>query len=126
MGSNFKYLITIFSITILYGVYYWGIPAVINLPERVDYIEASVLKQSGYKIDIVNPDLKMGLIPSVWLKADRLDILNNDNSKALSIEKPCINIRLLPLILKDVDIKHFSANDISANFVFDKDKKFKR
>lgn len=125
MGSNFKYLITIFSITILYGVYYWGIPAVINLPDRVDYIEASVLKQSGYKIDIVNPDLKMGLIPSVWLKADRLDILNNDNSKALSIEKPCINIRLLPLILKDVNIKHFSASNISANFVFDKDKKFK-
>ena len=125
MGRNFKYLLTLLILTLLYGAYYRGIPALVNLPERVDFIEQTVLKESGYKIDLENPELKMGLIPSVWLKADGFYILNNDNSKALAVEKPCINIRLLPLIFKNLDIKHFSADNISANLVFDKDSKFK-
>lgn len=125
MGRNFKYLLTLFLLTALYGVYYWGVPAFINLPKRVDFIEKTVFEKSGYKIDVSNPSLKMGLIPSVWLKADSLNILNNDNSKALGIEQPCINIRLLPLIFKNLDIKYFSAYNITANFVFDKDAKFK-
>ena len=125
MGRNFKYLLTLFLLTVLYGVYYWGTPAIIDLPQRINSIQELVLKNSGYKIIVSNPDLKMGLIPSVWVKADSFYILNDDNSKALSIERPCINIRLLPLILKNVDIKYFSANDITANFIFDKDKKFK-
>ena len=125
MGRNFKYLLTLLILTLLYGAYYRGIPALVNLPERVDLIEQTVLKESGYKIDLENPELKMGLIPSVWLKADGFYILNNDNSKALAVEKPCINIRLLPLIFKNLDIKHFSADNISANLVFDKDSKFK-
>ena len=125
MGRNFKYLITLLILTVLYGTYYWGIPALINLSERVDFIEQTVLKKSGYKIDLENPQLKMGLIPSVWLKADGFYILNEDNTKALTVENPCINVRLLPLIFKNLDIKHFSADNISANLVFDKDSKFK-
>ena len=125
MGRNLKLLITIFSLTILYGIYYWGIPALINLPEKSSYIEQTVLKESGYKISLENPKLKMGLIPSVWIKADNFAILNNDDTKALDIEKPALNIRLLPLIFKKVNIKIFSANNINANFVFTKDSQLK-
>ena len=125
MGRNFKYLIILFSLTVLYSTYYFGIPAIVNLPERASFIEQTVFKETGYKIKITNPSLKMGLIPSVWLKADKFDILNNDNSSAFCIENPYINIRLLPLILKDLDIKYFSANNATINLLFDKDSKLK-
>ena len=125
MGRNFKILITLFLLTVLYGLYYFGTPAIVNISQRTDLIESAVFKETGLKVEITNPSLKMGLIPSVWIKADSFTILNDDNSKALNVEKPYLNIRLLPLILKELDIKHFSSNTVSANFVFDKDSKLK-
>ena len=125
MGRNLKILITIFSLTVLYGAYYWGIPALINMPEKAGYIEQTVLQQSGYKISLVNPDLKMGFIPSVWIKADNFAILNNDNSKALDVKNPVINIKLLPLIFKNTNIGHFSADNIDAEFIFTKNSQLK-
>lgn len=125
MGRNFKILITLFLLTVLYGLYYFGTPAIVNISQRTDLIESAVFKETGLKVEITNPSLKMGLIPSVWIKADSFTILNDDNSKALNVEKPYLNIRLLPLILKELDIKHFSSNAVSANFVFDKDSKLK-
>jgi hypothetical protein len=125
MSRNLKVLITLFSMTALYGVYYWGIPAIIDLPNNIDLIEQAVLKKSGYKISIQNPSLKMGLIPAIKIKADDFAILNDDNSKALDVEKPYISIRLLPLIFKEIDIHDFSAENIQTNLVFDKDNKLK-
>ena len=125
MGRYFKLLITIFLLTALYGGYYWGIPAIIDLPNRADLLEEIILKESGYKVEITNPDLKMGLIPSVWVKADSFSLVNDDNSEALSIKKPLINVRILPLVLKNIDIKHFSANGIYANLVFTKNSELK-
>ena len=101
MGRNLKILITLFSMTALYGGYYWGIPAFVNLPAKVNFIEQTVLEQSGYKITLENPTLKMGIIPAIQIKADNFAILNDDNSKALDVKNPYINIRLLPLIFKD-------------------------
>ncbi len=120
-----KFLITLFLLMILYGAYYWGIPAVIGLGEKADLIEKTIFNKYGYKIDIENLSLKMGLLPSVCLKADNFALLNDNNSHALSIEKPKINIKLLPLIFKSIDIKHFSANNIEVNIVFDEDSKLK-
>lgn len=125
MSRNLKILITLFSMTALYSGYYWGIPAVINLPNKVNFIEQTVLAQSGYKIALKNPTLKMGLIPAIQIKADNFAILNDDNSKALDIEKPYFNIRLLPLIFKEIDIHDFSAENIQTNLIFDKDAKLK-
>lgn len=105
----------------LYGAYYWGIPALINLPEKANYIEQTVLKESGYKISLENPKLKMGFIPSVWVKADNFAILNNDNTKALDVDNPVICIKLLPLIFQKISIKHFSADNIDTHLVFTKD-----
>ena len=125
MGRNLKFLILIFLLTILYGVYYRGIPALINLPERANLVEQTVLKETGYKISLINPDLKMGFTPSIWIKADNFAILNNDNSKALDVKNPVINIKLLPLIFKNINIGHLSAENISADFIFTKNSQLK-
>lgn len=123
MGRNLKLLITTFSLTVLYGIYYWGIPAVVNMPSRTDFIEKTVLKETGYKVSLTNPSVKMGLLPAVWIKADNFAVLNDDNSKALNINNPYISVKLLPLIFKNIDIKHLSADSINANLIFTKDSK---
>ena len=121
MGRNIKILISIFTLSVLYGAYYRGIPAIVDLNGRANYIEQIILKDTGYKVKLKNPELKMGYIPSVWINADNISILNNDNSYAMSINNPNLNIKLLPLIFKNIDIKHLSAKDININLIFTKD-----
>ena len=125
MSRNFKILITLFSLSALYGAYYWGIPAVIDLPNRTDFIEQTVFSQTGYRINIENPKLKMGLIPSAQIFAKEFSVLNPDGSKALIVDNPYVNVRLLPLIFKNLDIHSFISENIVANLVFDKDYKLK-
>ena len=74
-----------------------------KIKKRVDFIEKTVFEKSGYKIKIEKPTLKMGLLPSVWVGASNFAVLNDDNSKALDVENPNINVKLLPLILKNLD-----------------------
>ena len=125
MSRNLKILITLFSLSTLYGAYYWGIPAVVDLPNKKDFIEQKVFEQTGYRVNVENPTLKMGLIPSVQVFAKEFSILNSDGTKALTVQNPYINIRILPLILKNLDIHQFTSDNIEANLVFDKDYKLK-
>ena len=113
------------SLAFLYGIYYFGIPAVLNTSKAEIFLEQKINKVSGYKIDITSPVFKMGLTPSLWLRAEEFSILNKDNSKALSLTHPNINIALLPLIFKDLEIKHFSSDKSFANIIVDKNSQIK-
>ncbi len=115
MGSIIKILLLIF--TILYGAYYWAVPALVKLPENLDL--------EGYKISMENPKIKTGLIPSIEFSAQNVSLLNDDSTKALEIKNPDINIRLLPLLLKKVDIQNFTADEINADLILDTDKTLK-
>lgn len=125
MGRNFKILISALTLGALYGIYYFGIPAVVNLPERVDLIQESILKETGYKTVIKNPQLKMGILPAVKLNAESFEVVNDDNSSALSISSPSLHIKLIPLIFNTLYIKNFDAQNINANLYFDKDNKIR-
>ena len=61
----------------------------------------------------------MGYLPSVWVKADSFYILNNDSTKALSVEKPVLKISLIPLIFGKVNLKYFSSKNIFADIYCD-------
>lgn len=119
MTVRLKSLIVAGCLTFLYGIYYWGIPAIVNLPQRVDTIKTLAAKQ-GYKIELDNPGLKMGLRPSVMIKADKFVLLNDDNTKAFEIQKPYIKIALLPFLFKKVDIRDFTAENMEAEVLYDK------
>ncbi len=115
MGRIIKILLLIF--TIIYGAYYWAVPALVKLPEN--------FALEGYKISMENPKIKTGLIPSIEFSAQNAALLNDDSTKALEIKNPDINIRLLPLLLKKVDIQNFMADEINADLILDKDKTLK-
>ena len=125
MGRKYKIVVSIIVFFILYGLYYWGIPAIIDLPKKADFIEQIILKESGIKTDIKNPKLKMGIIPSISILADSFAVINDDNSSALAVTSPKISIKLLPLLFKNLNISNFSADKINVNLLFDKDSKLK-
>lgn len=115
MGRIFKFLLIIF--VILYGAYYWTVPALVKLPESLNY--------EGYKLKFEKPVFKTGLIPSIWLSAQKISLLNDDGSEAFKINNPKINIRLLPVVFKKIDIHHLSANGGKAELFIDKENKLK-
>ena len=115
VGRITKFLLLIFAI--LYGAYYWAIPALVKLPENIVFEE--------YKIALGNPTIKTGVIPSVKFSAQDVALLNDDNTKAFEIKNPNIDIRLIPLLFKRVDIQDFTADEINADIALDKDKNIK-
>ncbi|MBR6098420.1 hypothetical protein IKP85_01590 [bacterium] len=116
--------ITLICCAVLYGTYLFVVPFVVNTAKFEHFIERSIVKQTGYKFDVVNPNVRTGLLPTVIIKADELDLLNDDNSKALEIIKPDIKMNLLPLLFKKISIKNLSADSVSANFVYSKEQQF--
>ena len=108
--------------TLLYGVYL-NVPAIVNLTEKTSLIEQTVLKETGYKISLKNPNLNMGIVPSVILSTDNFKILNDDNTEALNADNIKFKIKLFPLIFKNIEIKDFYAGKIDVNLVYDKELK---
>lgn len=120
MGIRLKVLISIFAMLAIYSIYYWGVPACINLNKLSPLLTNYIENEYGYKVAYKNANFKMGLTPTIWLKADEFKILNNDKSTALIVEKPVIELDLLPLVINHVNLKYFSSDNIEASFTYDK------
>ncbi len=124
MKSVYKILVLIGFIGAFTAGYFWGIPALVNLPKNKPEIEQQIYKSTGYNIDLGNINLSMGSFPSVWIKSDEISVLNNNNSKAVDIKNPKLKLKLFPLLLKKIEIANISADKEIMNFVFTKEKIF--
>ena len=118
-------ILTLSSIIIIYGCYYFGLPYALNKPEVANFVQTQALKTTGYKIAIENLRFKSSYFPAIRIYADNFYILNDDNSKALTVANPYVKIRLLPLILKEIKIAALNSDNIEAQLVFDKNSKLK-
>ena len=123
MGKRFNLLLIIFCAVILYSCYYYILPIVINLEFLKPHITNYIKNEYGYSIKVDKPNFKMGLSPSIWLKAEKFEILNDDKSIAMSINEPIIKIDLLPLIISHIEIRYFSAKNIFADLYYDNKRK---
>ena len=104
MKRKYK-LATVIGLTcITFGLYTWGIPAVVNIKSHKSFIEQTIKEKSGFTVDIGNPELSMGVFPSVWIKSDNISILNDDKTKALSVDEPKLKLKLFPLLFKKIEI----------------------
>ena len=104
MKVKWKLCASIAIASILCAGYTWGIPALVNLPKNKVKIEEKIFSQTGYKIDIGNPKMTMGVFPSVWVESNNISVINSDNTKALSIENPRLKLKLLPLLKKQIQM----------------------
>lgn len=118
-------ILTLSSIIIIYGCYYFGLPYALNKPKVANFVQTQALKTTGYKIAIENLRFKSSYFPAIRIYADNFYILNDDNSKALTVANPYVKIRLLPLILKEIKIAALNSDNIEAQLVFDKNSKLK-
>ncbi len=125
MGIKSKIFISILTVFVLYGGYYFGIPAVLNRSENIDFLKAYIKKEYGFNTKITNPKIKMGYLPAIWIKADGFDILNHNNTSALSINGINARIKLLPLIFSKAEISHFEAQELNINLIYDKNLQLK-
>lgn len=116
MGKSLKiFLISVTAFVFIYGIYYFGIPAIINLPKRQAFIENEILKESGIPLKIANPSLKMGILPSLIIKAGEINLKGKNNEVALDIKNPYFKIELFPLLFNKLDIEKFSADNVYIN-----------
>lgn len=118
MDTKRKSLIFITILTFFYGLYYWGVPAFINIEKRMSSIETKILEKTGFKVSIEQPYVKMGHTPAIWLMAEDISLLNDDNSKAANLKHSAIKIHLLPLLAGKVHIGNFSSDSIDVNLVY--------
>ena len=125
MDNIRKSLIVASILTFFYCIYYWGIPSIINIEKRVDFVEQKIEQKTGYKLNIESPKIKMGHTPAMWFMAEQISVLNDDGSKALSLEHSAVKIHFLPLLVGRLQIGNFSTDRIIANLVYTKDDKLK-
>ena len=125
MDTKRKSLIFITILTFFYGLYYWGVPAFINIEKRMSSIETKILEKTGFKVSIEQPYVKMGHTPAIWLMAEDISLLNDDNSKAANLKHSAIKIHLLPLLAGKVHIGNFSSDSIDVNLVYTKNGELK-
>ncbi len=125
MLKNKKY-ISAFIITLLLFVFYtWGIPAIVDLPKYKFTLEEKIYEKSGVKFNLGNPNLTMGIFPSVWIDSDEISVVNSDGSYGLKIESPKLKVKLFPLIFKKIEIVNITTTSILGDFSVDKNKNFK-
>ena len=63
-------ILALSSIVVIYGLYYFGLPHILNKPFVENFIENKTLQTSGYKIDLVNPKFKTSYIPAAAQQPD--------------------------------------------------------
>ena len=60
----------------------------------IDFVKT----HTALNIEVKNPRLYTTIIPNIKVKAEDIKLLNKDNSVALELEYPKLNLRLLPLL----------------------------
>lgn len=123
MKTRLKTLITISVIVLLYAIYYWIVPVFIDIKGKVPLIKEFARRELGADVEIKNPNLKMGLTPSIWLDASYFGF-KGGKSSPLYVIKPKIKIRLLPLLLGKIQLAYFSCDEINADLKIDKRGRF--
>lgn len=123
MGIRLKSLLFILFFVLLYAVYYWGVPAILDIQHRTPVIQKIIKKELGLDVEIKEPTLKMGLIPSIWLDASYFSVLDKKSSP-LYIVKPKLKISLLPFLFGRLHLAYFSCDKINADLRIDKNYRF--
>ena len=120
-----KSLIIITVLTLFYGLYYWGIPALINIESRMPVIERKLQEKTGYKLSVADPYIKMGHTPAIWFMAEDISFINDDGTNALNLQHSAVKIHLLPLLAGKIHIGNFSSDKIEANLFYTKNSELK-
>lgn len=123
MRIRIKSLLFILLFVLLYAAYYWGVPIVVDIQHKIPAIQNIIKNELGLDVELKNPNLKMGLTPSIVLDASYFGVMDK-NSPPLSIVNPKLKIDLIPLLFGKVHLAYFSCDKINADLKIDKNYRF--
>src|SRR5574344_361453 len=124
MTRRFKIIITVFICVLLYSIYYIVAPFLLNNIIKSKDLTRLVRQKTGQSLELINPKVKMGFLPSIWIKADRVTLYAKKAQQPLNLKNPKLKIKLLPLIINHINVCYFSSENSSINLRFDKKLKF--
>jgi len=105
---NKSKIITISVITavlaLLLGGYLFALPALINLNAYKGLITKSIKDQTGLNLSIDNVGFKTNLNLSVDVFADKINLTYTDGKPLLVMDRGSLNLPLLPLAFKNIEI----------------------
>lgn len=119
MKINQKKIIKITGVVIIIAmlvlVYFFAIPAFVNIkkykPEINEYLTQNLL----VPLDTGNLDIDMTWDLGVKIKTDKALLKKTDGSKFVSIESSYAKFSLIPLLFKNVEIREVVINNPDAN-----------
>ncbi len=102
-------------IAIFEGIYLFLIPALLNTDKNQGIIKSFISDKINASADCDNLKFKTHFIPAVSVQAGNFSLSEKNSDKIVDIKNPEITIRLLPLLLRRVDIKSFYASQVDIN-----------
>lgn len=115
MKLNYKKFIIYSSILIFAGVlnlaYFFVVPSVINIEKYKPEIRQYLKENISVPLELGNLDIDMTWNLGVKVKIDKAIIKKADGSKFINIGDSSIEVSLIPLINKNVEIRQIIIND---------------
>ena len=117
-----KYLIVI---AILEGLYLYAFPFTLNKIADKQYIKNLISKKTNISINYDKLTFKTHIIPAISVNVLNLDIKNkNTNEDFINSKNLNLKINLLPIFLKNLNLKEINSADLNINLIKDKDGNF--
>lgn len=114
-----KYLKYIYIIAIFYLIWLVVIPLGFRFLSGAVVNELETLTKT--RLEVQNLHIVTGVLPHIKIRANEIKLLNNDGSTALLLDRPDINLRILPLLSGRVHINSFETKNVSTKLIL-KDK----
>ena len=113
---NNKYSKYIYFFTIFYTIWLIILPLGVRL--CANPVLTYIYEQTGINIKVSKPQVITSVIPHLKVKANDIQLLNKDGSKALELKNPNLNIRILPLFIGRIHINSFESKYIFSDLKF--------
>ena len=125
MGIYKKIIISTFSVAVILVALYYSIlasiPFLIDLNKYKENIFSSIEKETGYKVTSENISFKRSLKPFLKIHLYHTAIMYPNNEVFLQIKDSDLEIKLLPLLLKQIVIKDAKFSRPIINITLYKD-----
>lgn len=102
-------------LAILIAGYLFLVPKLFNLNSYKVQIIKSVKTETGLGLSLGNIDFRTNLNLSIDVFADNIELNYSDNKKLLTLDKASVNVPLLPLMFKNIEIKGVKLNHPEIN-----------
>lgn len=122
----FKNIVLFFGFILIaiYLGFVFLIPKYLKETTIENFINDYVLNETKFSLDFENLKIKSGYKFDVYIKADKLKLNNPDKTNFITLTKPKIDLNLLTLFFKYIDLNKISVDEAIIQTKFTKNKTY--